>query len=392
VRILQSLYDGGGGVPPQLAVTRRLVERGHELRVLAHDTLRDRVEGTGAEFCVFRDTLPGHDMRRAETDLVRDWEPSDPLEGLARFRDGVLFGPAAANAAEVLALLERWRPDAILLDWLLFGTALAAERAVIPAVALVHVPYPLRTNDGLDPFMAPGLTTMNEARRTLGLEPLECWDEQVLRCRYVDVLTVPELDAAGEADLPPNVRHVGPAFDHREETWTPPWKPSASEPLVLVSFSTTFMDQREVASRVLEAVGTLPMRVLLTTGPSLRLDGVAIPSNVHVSTYAPHAAVLRDAALVITHAGFGTVQASLAAGVPLVCLPTGRDQPFNAARVAELGAGVALDALPAVDDIRAAVKVALAGGVMRERAGAIADVLGRADGVAAVVAHVESLA
>src|SRR5581483_11827730 len=127
MRILQTLYDAGGGVPPQLAVTRRLVERGHEVRVLAHDTLRDRVEDAGAEFTPFRQTLPGHDMRRAETDLVRDWEPSDPLEGLARFRDGVLFGPAAANATEVLALLETWRAEAVVFDWLLFGTALAAE-------------------------------------------------------------------------------------------------------------------------------------------------------------------------------------------------------------------------------------------------------------------------
>src|SRR4051812_29452648 len=125
MRILQTLYDGGGGVPPPLAVARRLGEAGHEVRVLAHGTMRDRVEDVGAAFCAFRDTLPGHDMRRAETDRVRDWEPADPLEGLARFRDGVLFGPAAANAAEVLALLDRWKPDAIVLDWLLFGTALA---------------------------------------------------------------------------------------------------------------------------------------------------------------------------------------------------------------------------------------------------------------------------
>src|SRR4051812_6116121 len=161
MRILQTLYDGGGGVPPQLAVTRRLVERGHEVRVLAHDTLRGSIEAAGAGFTAFRDTLPGHDMRRAETDLVRDWEPSDPLEGLARFRDRVLFGPAAANAAEVLALLDDWRADALVLDWLLFGTALAAERAGIPAIALVHLPYPLRTSDALDAFMAPGLATLN---------------------------------------------------------------------------------------------------------------------------------------------------------------------------------------------------------------------------------------
>ena len=44
----------------------------------------------------------------------------------------------------------------------------------------------------------------------------------------------------------------------------------------------------------------------------------------------------------VTHAGHGTVIKALAAGVPLVCLPQGRDQRDNAARVQRLGAGIRL--------------------------------------------------
>ena len=51
----------------------------------------------------------------------------------------------------------------------------------------------------------------------------------------------------------------------------------------------------------------------------------------------PHAAAMA------CHGGFGTVRAGLAAGVPLAVLPLFADQPYNARRVAELGAGVALD-------------------------------------------------
>src|SRR4029453_15057438 len=58
--------------------------------------------------------------------------------------------------------------------------------------------------------------------------------------------------------------------------------------------------------------------------------------------YLPHAALLPDCALVVTHAGFGTVMAVLAHGVPLLCLPMGRDQHENAARVAACGAGMGL--------------------------------------------------
>jgi UDP:flavonoid glycosyltransferase YjiC (YdhE family) len=53
-------------------------------------------------------------------------------------------------------------------------------------------------------------------------------------------------------------------------------------------------------------------------------------------------------AAVVTHAGMSTVAMALAAGVPMVCVPQGRDQPLNALRVAEVGAGlqVATDAPP----------------------------------------------
>ena len=52
--------------------------------------------------------------------------------------------------------------------------------------------------------------------------------------------------------------------------------------------------------------------------------------------------MLPDAAVVVTHAGLGTVHAALAHGLPLVCLPIGRDQPDNAARVEWHGAGLRL--------------------------------------------------
>jgi UDP:flavonoid glycosyltransferase YjiC (YdhE family) len=45
----------------------------------------------------------------------------------------------------------------------------------------------------------------------------------------------------------------------------------------------------------------------------------------------------------VAHGGAGTTLAALAAGVPLVLLPQSADQPINARRVAELGAGLALE-------------------------------------------------
>jgi UDP:flavonoid glycosyltransferase YjiC (YdhE family) len=74
---------------------------------------------------------------------------------------------------------------------------------------------------------------------------------------------------------------------------------------------------------------------------------------------APHARVLPHARAVVTHAGLGTVHAALAQGLPLVCLPIGRDQPDNAARVVWHRAGVRLSPKSSSDKIAAAVKAVL---------------------------------
>jgi UDP:flavonoid glycosyltransferase YjiC (YdhE family) len=59
--------------------------------------------------------------------------------------------------------------------------------------------------------------------------------------------------------------------------------------------------------------------------------------------------VLPSVDLVVTHAGLGTLMYSAGAGKPTLCLPNGRDQNDNAARVEALGFGRTLppDAPPA---------------------------------------------
>jgi UDP:flavonoid glycosyltransferase YjiC (YdhE family) len=69
-----------------------------------------------------------------------------------------------------------------------------------------------------------------------------------------------------------------------------------------------------------------------------------------------HADVLPYSSAVITHGGHGTtVMKALIAGVPLVVVPMGRDQPDNAARVVHAGAGVRLRKNASVSALREAV-------------------------------------
>src|SRR5262249_44586403 len=98
-----------------------------------------------------------------------------------------------------------------------------------------------------------------------------------------------------------------------------------------------------------------PVHGLVTTGPAVDPAVVSAPDNVTVSRWARHADVLPHCSAVITHGGHGTVMKALIAGVPLILVPLGRDQPDNAARVVHAGAGIRLRKKATVSALRAAI-------------------------------------
>jgi UDP:flavonoid glycosyltransferase YjiC (YdhE family) len=97
--------------------------------------------------------------------------------------------------------------------------------------------------------------------------------------------------------------------------------------------------------------------------------------NVAVVTSASHSAILSDASVVVSHCGHGTTMKALAAGVPMVCIPMGRDQNDTAARVVHLGAGVRLSPSASTAKIRAAVHEVLDNEKYRANASRLARVI-----------------
>jgi UDP:flavonoid glycosyltransferase YjiC (YdhE family) len=123
-----------------------------------------------------------------------------------------------------------------------------------------------------------------------------------------------------------------------------------------VSLSTTPQNQVGTLQRVIDALGAIRVRGLVTTGPAVDPGSLRVPGNVAVRHSAPHTVVFQQGSLVVTHAGHGTVIRALAAGVPLLGLPMGRDQPDVAARVVHRGAGLRLSPKRSAAAIAAAVQ------------------------------------
>ncbi len=374
---LFTLWDGSGTVPPELSLGRALVDRGHRVTVLADPTMETEARAAGADFRSWRDA-PHLRSRRPQDDFLRDFELDNPPELIARLCERLISGPASAYAAETTGAIRDMRPDAIVSSAFLLGAQIAAEAAGLPVAALFSNIYPLPA-PGLPPFgagLAPArdederqlhaaigqqggamwnahLPPLNAARAELGLAPLSSVWDQLDHAQRVLVLSSSGFDFP--AQLPDNVRYVGPRFD--DPAWVEGWQPPAGDdPLVLASLSTGNMEQLGLLRRIVDALAGLPVRGVVTTGHAIDPEELPSHPQVQVLRSAPHRAVLEHASAVVTHGGHGTVIKALAADVPLVILPMGRDQLDNATRVTERGAGLRLEPDAGVDAIAATVR------------------------------------
>ena len=130
----------------------------------------------------------------------------------------------------------------------------------------------------------------------------------------------------------------------------------------------------------------------MTTGPVVEPKQIDAPDGVTVLRSAPHREVLAHADVLVTHGGHGTVIKGLVAGVPIVCMPTGRDQPDNAARLVHEGAGVKMSKSASPVRIAAAVRQVLDDPSYRRCAAQLGEQLHAEAESGAALAELEALA
>src|SRR5204863_6125172 len=178
--------------------------------------------------------------------------------------------------------------------------------------------------------MLPGL---NRLRGGLGLPSYDSPLQQFDPPGSVIALTAEPLEYP-RTDLPAHVHLVG----------TQPWDAPAArpayldepgDPWVLVTCSTEYQGDEQLARTAVEALRDEPVRVLLTLADAYGEADLPAADNVRVERFVPHGHVLPQAAAVVCHGGMGIVTKAASAGVPMVVVPFGRDQPEVARRVVE---------------------------------------------------------
>ena len=376
--ILIAMIEGGGNVTPMLGLARKFLNSGHSISILSEPCLEKTIKEAGASFIPFTKHFTRTDRKE---DLFKDWNASKINNPVF---DRVMFGPASDVINQCIEVMRTKSIDLLVVDVLIFPGIIAAEHLGIPKIVVFHMPEflpgPNRPpgNMGLKPgkgffyklrdkILAKLMTTkfdefkavLNEKLASLSLTPLnhtlDLFDRADLRL----IQTTKSFDVPIEPG-PKNVRYIGPELDDpdwvSDQEWVTPWPDQDVKPLVVISFSSTFQNQSKAIQNSINALSQLPVNGIVTLGPAMEDQEFTVSDNVVVMKSVKHSMLFPHANLIITHGGHGTIVRALSYGLPIICLPMGRDQDDNAIKVAIKGCGKKLSPKSSPRSIRKAVE------------------------------------
>ena len=359
--------DAGGNVPPALRIAGELARRGHRVEVLGHARQADAITSVGLGF-----------RSLASLDF---WDPSVRKSIPAAIDRIVRLAADPGIAREVGGAVAAAGSDVALVDCLMPSSLRGAYAGGARTAALFHtfLAFWIR---GYERGPA-GLVS-----RLRGTDPLRAWARADARLVASDFALDPASSLTSR--LPAASEWIGSV-----ETGVPAAPDTERRPLVLVSLSTTwFPGQTETYQRIIDALGLLPVRGLVTLGGLHPDHELRVPANVELRDAVPHAEVLPHAAAVVGHGGHSTTMRALAHGVPVLVMPMHPllDQPTVGAAVERAGAGLVLPRTAAPARIASAVTTLLADADVRAAAAALGERFRSADAASAAADAIERLA
>ena len=333
MRVLCTCLPGHGHFNPMLALAQALARVGHEVAF-----------ATAADFCphIEKAGFPAFGAGLALAEQIdearRRFPAQDALVAMDRFEQFVprmLAGVAApARAADLVSIVDGWRPDVLVHDETEMGGPVVAAAAGIPwADQSVGILRPLAMARLAGDTLAPLCD-----RYGVDVGP----SAGLFRYLYLDVappaLQSPEIDQVAVAHQVQNA-----TFDPGAEGEVlPAWvdELATDRPVVYVSLGTVFNARaRGVFEAVLEGLRSEPVSTIVTVGPDNDPAGFGPqPDHVHVERFIPQSLLLPFCDVVVNQGGTAILPV-LAHGLPLLLLPQGANQFHNAAACVAAGVG-----------------------------------------------------
>ena len=329
MRVLLVALGSDGDVEPFFALAGRLQQAGHSPLVATGERFIARAAALGIPAVRVG---PPWDEREADQSfgkvlrhrnplrqvgqvihLMRDLQLSvlDELLALARDTDVVLHAPITVVGAAVARKLGKPHVSVHLVP-MVRGERYAPHGA--------NLGRPL--NRALWSLTAALLARASdrELNRVVSAAGLAPWHDILLegaRSSVLDLIAVSPQLMSPDPAWSPATRVTGYWFVPEPNFEPEPALERAMRdaPVVIGFGSMMGFDARAVTERIVSAVKGLDRSVVIQAGWA-RLGGVALPANVHVAGFVPHAWLFQRAACVVHHGGAGTIGAALRAGIP----------------------------------------------------------------------------
>ena len=356
-KILVFSVPAYGHVNPTLPVVRELVERGVRLAYYLTEEFEPQVRHAGAEFRRIEDMQMGSGPLPKMTAMAQT-HPAMRPQIMATF-----FPRMMANGLRLAPrLVDRVcdeNADCIVYGFLCpWGRALAGILG-LPAVAFMPTyamteNFPLvrrlssileeQTSSEAEEARSDFRDVSRQLHERYGLAQLSVMD-MFIPGEALNVVTLPRAFQPDADALDERYVFVGPSISPRSDVSGFPLERLAGRPTLYVSLGTVFNANPEFFSACFDAFANSKWQVVLSVGKRADPSALArIPDNFLVSPHVPQLEVLEHTDVFVTHGGMNSVMEAIYYGVPMVVVPQQPEQAMTAARVAELGLGVALEA------------------------------------------------
>lgn len=343
MRLLFASTSGLGHVQPLVPLAQRALERGHDVTWGTGPDAIPRLSARGFEV-----VTAGASSAERMSEYRRRWPESSTLQGpeLVAHMFPRLFGSVAAHAAfrAMGDAFDTARPDLVVHDAAEFASPIIAAARGLP-----HVTHGF------------GLVVPAERVELASARTEELWNEVGLPRRpfggcydhlYLDIYP-PSLQRDALRHIP-NRQLLRPASTDAAPGEVIPDATlraiaASPRPVVYLTFGTVFNVNDSFAAAI-AGLSSLDVIAVVTVGPNSDPQAFGpLPNHVAIERYIPQSLLLPYVRAVVSHAGSGTLLATLAAGLPQVCLPQAADQFRNADAVAGVGAALTLTGPPSAN-------------------------------------------
>jgi UDP:flavonoid glycosyltransferase YjiC (YdhE family) len=346
MRVLMTTHRGAGHFGPMVPFAHALQRAGHDVLVAAPRSAAPMVARAGLDLHPFEEADPAAEAGVHQQ--VRSLPADEANELMLRDLFGRIRGGVALPA--MVEAVAGWGADLVVHELSELAGPAAAERYGVPH-ARVGIGLAIGEHWGVGPLNE----ALDDLRAQIGAAGAP---SRLERSPYL-TLAPPSLEFPSP--------HLSRALRFREPAGVrplPDWWNGSDEPLVYVSFGSAapnFDFFGRLCRAVLDAVADLPLRILFTIGDQSDPEALGpLPRSVHVERWVPQADVMPHAAAMVGHGGSGSTLMAMAAGVPLAVVPLFADQPYNARRVSQIGAGIALEGgVEAVAEVPRAIRTLL---------------------------------